>query len=63
MQTGSTQRQACRGDGKQSPSQDRIDTVVRRPSTQLAQSDNASEAVRAEVDDSSESFDDATDTE
>ena len=30
-------------------------------STQLAQTDNASEVVRAEVDDSSECFDDATD--
>ena len=52
-----------RGHGKHSPSQGRIDTVVRRPSTQLAYSDNASDAVRAEVDDSSECFDDATDTE
>ena len=36
--------------------------MFRRPSTQLAQTDNASEAVSAEVDDSSECFDDATET-
>ena len=36
--------------------------MFRRPSSQLAQMDNASEAVRAEVDNSSECFDDATDT-
>ena len=51
-----------RGHGKHSPSQGRIDTMFRRPCTQLAQTDNASEAVRAEVDDSGECFDDVTDT-
>ena len=55
-------RDFSRGHGKHSPSQGRIDTMFRRPSTQLAQTDNASEAVRAEVDDSSECFDDVTDT-
>ena len=55
-------RDFSRGHGKHSPSQGRIDTMFRRPTTQLAQTDNASEAVRAEVDDSGESFDDVTDT-
>ena len=66
VQTGSTQRQVCKriavSTGKHSPSQGRIDTMFRRPSTQLAQTDNASEAVRAEVDDSSDCYDDVTDT-
>lgn len=55
-------RDFSRGHGKHSPSQGRIDTMFRRSSTQLAQTDNASEAVRAEVDDSGECFDDVTDT-
>ena len=55
-------RDFSRGHGKHSPSRGRIDTMFRRPSTQLAQTDNASEAVRAEVDDSGECFDDVTDT-
>ena len=50
------------GHGKHSPSQGRIDAMFdTRPSTQMAQTDNASKAVRAEVDDSSECSDDATD--
>ena len=55
-------RDFSRGHEKHSPSQGRIDTMFRRPTTQLAQTDNASEAVRAEVDDSGECFDDVTDT-
>ena len=69
MQTGSTQRQVCRrlevsaeGTGNTRLPQGRIDTTFRRPSTQLAQTDNASEAVRPEVEGSSKCFDDVTDT-